>query len=106
PGLDFSFKWFNGPRDGTKAASFGFIYAVIPTTPEVHVTLTSSPTHVDRNRTVTELSALLGGKDGADIVDGLQAAITPKATTVKPGEDILIDFTLHLADPGKARPEK
>ena len=30
----------------------------------------------------------VGGKDGGDIVDGLQAAISPKAATVKPGDDI------------------
>lgn len=105
PELSFSFRWDNRPKLRT-FSSIKFIYAIIPATPEVNVTLTSSPTHGDPSRTVTELSALLGGKDGGDIVDGLQAAITPKTATVKPGDDILIDFALHLADPGKAKPEQ
>jgi hypothetical protein len=48
----------------------------------------------------------LGGKDGGDIVDGLRATITPKAATIKPGEDILIDFALHLAQMPDAHPEQ
>lgn len=59
-----------------------------------HVTVTSPGT----------LSAIVGGNEGGDIVDGLQAAITPNAIKVRPGDDTLIDFALHLADPGKAKP--
>jgi hypothetical protein len=106
PELAFSFSWYNGPVDAVERHSIKFIYAVIPTAPLVKVTLTSQPTHADRARIVTEFSATLGGKDGGDIVDGLQAAITPDATTIKPGDDILVDFVLHLADPGKAKPEQ
>lgn len=105
PEIGFSFRWYNGPTDHLERPSIKFIYAVIPATPEVSVIITSSPTDADRSRTVTELSALFGGKDGGDIVDGLRAAITPKAATIKPGDDILIDFALHRADPGKAKPE-
>jgi len=106
PELGFTFKWYNGPVAGEERPSIKLIYAVLPATPKVNVTVTSSPTHADRDRTVTEFLALLGGKDGGDIVDGLQAAISPKTATVKPGDDILIDFALHLADPGKAKPEQ
>lgn len=106
PELGFSLKWYNGPVDGEPSPAIRFIYAVIPATPKVGVTLTSSPTHADRFRIVTELLAQLGGKDGGDIVDGLRAAITPKGATVKSGDDILIDFALHLADPGQAKPEQ
>ena len=105
PDLGFSFRWYNGPVAGLELPSIKFIYAVIPATPVVKVALTSQPTHVDRFRIVTEFSALLGGKDGGDIVDGLQSTIATKAATIKPGEDILIDFALYLADPGKAKPE-
>jgi RNA polymerase sigma factor (sigma-70 family) len=106
PQLGFSLRWDTRPaEDGKPATVIRLIYAVIPAKPVVNVTVTSSPTQADRDRTVTEFSALLGGKDGGDIVDGLQATITPKATTLKPGDDILIDFALHLADFGKAKPE-
>ena len=129
PELGFAFRWYNGPvageeppsparplnpfaegKDkglaaGEEVPSIKFIYAVIPATPKVSVTLTSSPTDAGRDRAITELVAILGGKYG-DWVDGLQAALTPKAATIKAGEDILIDFALHLADPGKAKPEK
>lgn len=104
--LGFSFRWYNGPVAGTEPPSIKFIYAVIPATPEVRVTLTSLPTMADRAREVTEFSALLGGKDGGDIVDGLHSTITPKAATIKAGDDILIDFALNRPDPGKAKPEQ
>jgi RNA polymerase sigma factor (sigma-70 family) len=105
PELDYSFRWYNGDVAGLEHPSIKFIHAVIPATPVVNVTLTSLPTVVGRARSVTEFSALLGGKDGGDTVDGLQSTITPKAAKINPGEDILIDFALHLADPGKTNPE-
>lgn len=102
PELGFLFSWYNGDVAGLERPSIKFIFAIIPITPAVKITLTSQPTHVDRHRIVTELSAILGG----DIVDGLQAAIAPKSAAIKSGEDILIDFALHLADPGAAKPEQ
>ena len=108
PELGVSFRWYNGPVAGLEMPSIKFIHTVIPATPVVNVTLTSEPTEpvkANRARIVTEFSSLMGGKDGGDVVDGLQAAITPKAATIKPDDDILIDFVLHLADPGKAKPE-
>lgn len=102
PELGFLFRWYNGPVAGEERPSIKFIFAIIPTTPAVKIIITSEPTHVDRHRIVTEFSAVLGGH----IVDGLQATITPKAAAIKPGEDILIDVALHLADPGAADPEQ
>jgi hypothetical protein len=107
PDLGFSYRWWNGPARAAELPTIKFIYAIIPATPKVNVTLTSLPIIADRAvRTATEFSALLGSKDGGDTVDGLQAVITPKAAAIKPGDDILIDVALHLADPGKAKPEK
>lgn len=100
PELGFAFKWYNGPVAGLERPSTKFIYAIIPATPEVMITVKSSPTE-GQARSVTELSAVVGGKNGGDIVDGLQAAITPKAATIKPSDDILIDFALRSADCGK-----
>ena len=102
PELGFLFSWYNGDVAGLERPSIKFIFAIIPITPAVKITVTSQPTHVDRQRIVTEFSAILGG----DIVDGLQATITPKAAAIKPGEDILIDVALHLADPGAAKHEQ
>jgi hypothetical protein len=106
PELSFLFKWYNGPVAGEELPSIKFIYAVIPATPMVKVAIASEPTQADRSRVVTDFAAVVGDKDGGDVVDGLQAAIAPKAATIKPGDDILIDFALHLADPGKAKPEQ
>ena len=53
-----------------------------------------------------DFSATLGGKEGNDIVDGLQATLTPKAATIKPGEDIPIEVTLHLANTGNPKPDQ
>ncbi|MGE3807530.1 MAG: RNA polymerase sigma factor [Gemmataceae bacterium] len=106
PSLEFSFRWYNGPVDGLEWPSMKFIYTVVPAMPEINVTVTSLPTEAARSAVVTEFSATLGSKDGSDIVDGLQAAITHKTTTIKSGDDILIDFALQLAEPGRAKPNK
>lgn len=106
PELGFSFRWYNGDVAGEERPSIKFIFAVIPAVPEVKVSVTSLPTNADRARPVTEFSAPIGGKDGGDIVDGLQAVVQTKADAIKPGEDILVHFGLHRADPGKARPEQ
>jgi hypothetical protein len=104
--LDFVLTWNNSPERGEETRSAKFILAVIPSSPSTAISVTSSPMLANRYHPVTELSATLGSKDGGDIADGLQAGITPKVATVKPGEDILIDFNLHLADLGKAKPEQ
>lgn len=104
--LDFFLGWDNSVEKKLEYRSAKFILAIIPATPTVHVTLSSVPLSTDDLSIVTEFSATLGGKDGGDIVDGLQATITPKATTIKPSEDILIDFELHLAQMPDAHPQQ
>jgi hypothetical protein len=104
---NFLLRWDNTPVEHAEAAAAKFILAIIPATPSVKVTLDSLPSMVlQPPMPVIEFSATLGGKEGGDIVDGLQAAITPKAATIKPGEDILIDFELHLAKMPDAHPEQ
>lgn len=104
PGLTFSYLWYNGPVRGEEFPSIKFLYAVIPTTTAVKLTVTSQPTEADRSPIITELSAVVGGKDGGDVVDGLQAAIAPKAPSIKLGDDILVDFALKRPDLGKGMP--
>jgi len=106
PELAILYTWYNGLVSAAEEASLKFIVAIIPAAPAVKVTVLSQPIFEDKPHVTTELSSIIGGKDGGDIVDGLHASITPKATTIKPGEDILIDFVLHLADPGDAKPEQ
>jgi len=106
PELSFTCTWDNSPEEQLEMRYMKFILAAIPSAPMVHVTLISQPINVDRASIATEFSAIIGDEDGGDIVDGLQAAITAKAATIKPGEDIQIDFVLHLANPGEAKPER
>jgi len=109
PQLNFFRRWDNGPEDIPEARSKKYILAIIPATSTVKVTFSSVPFSTDEFSIVsivTWFSATLGGKDGGDIVDGLQATITPKAATIKPGEDILIDFELHLANMPDAHPQR
>lgn len=66
-------------------------YVLIPipaTTPAFKVMGGDSPAAPD-------FSVVLGGQEGGDIVDSLQAVVAPKHPTIKPGEDIEIDMTLH-----------
>jgi len=106
PQLDFSWGWLVGAINGYVDPATKFILAVIPVAPVVKVTLESHCINDDKPSSWPEFSATLGGKDGGDIVDGLQASITPKAAIIKPGDDILIDFALHLADLGDAKPQQ
>ncbi len=102
--LDFLLRWDNGLEKHLEYRSAKFILAIIPATSMIRVTVSSEPAVEKQPKVVTEFSAILGGSDGGDIVDGLQAAITPKVGAIKPGEDILIDLELHLAHMPDAHP--
>ena len=106
PHLNFMLIWNNLPLAGEEPSCSMFILAIIPAAPTVRVTVSSIPLNRDVAPVATEFSAILGGKDGADIVDGLQASITPKAATIKPGDDIEIDMDLHVAQMPDAKPEQ
>ena len=104
PQLSFLVSRDISPEEKLQHRSVKFILAVTPAAPTVKVTVSSAPLNTD-SPAVLHFSAILGGKDGGDIVDSLQASIMPKATTIKPGEDILIDFALHGVVPGDAMPQ-
>lgn len=105
PQLDFTLQWDNGQELQKRPRFTKFILAVIAAAPAVKITVLSLPMLANRSHPVTEFSAIIGDK-WSDVVDGLQAGITPKTAVIKPGEDILIDFALNLADPGDARPQQ
>jgi len=115
PKIEFRYRWDNRPPadiEGPRQAKF--ILAMVPVTATIQADVSSVPippppppgVEQGQLRSTLEFSAILGDKAGGDVVDGLQAKITPKAATVKPGEDIQIDFELHLADLGQAKPEQ
>jgi hypothetical protein len=130
PELSVVLHWDGSPVEHAEKSTTPFLLTIIPATPNVQVRVWSSPLGMADRPATMEFSTTLGGKDGenadglnwipigngfsatlgnkegGDIVDGLQAAITPKAATVKPGEDILIDLALQLADASAAKPEQ
>ena len=105
PLLDFLLAYDSQAHKDSPPLNTKFILFAFPTALSAQVSLSAQPAKVARQPEKLQFSALLGGKDGGDVVDGLQVSITPKAATLKPGEDILIDVSLHLAELGGATPE-
>jgi len=70
PEVAFSLRTDNSPKQVIESRFTKFILAVIPVTPTVRVTFDIQPLN-------GWCGAILGGEHGGDIVDNLQATITP-----------------------------
>ncbi len=82
---------------------FNYLLVVVPATETLSVNVltfdaSGDGPHPTPDKAQLEWSRTLG-PDTGDSVDGLEAHIATKATTVKPGQDVVVQFTLCFADP-------
>lgn len=83
--------------------AFNYLLVVVPATETLSVNVLTfdaggAGPHPTPDKAQLEWSRAFG-PDAGDWVDGLEARIAAKAATVKPGQDVLVQFTLCFADP-------